>query len=317
MKILVTGGSGFIGTRLLTELRSRGHDVVNFDLVASSKHNDVTVLGDVRDSKAVTQAGRDCNAIIHLAAVHRDDVRPIELYEKTNVGGAHSVAAAAEANKIPHIIFTSSVAIYGLEHGVSRESDTPQPFNEYGRTKLAAEGVFKDWEESSPDHILNIVRPCVVFGEGNRGNVYTLIHQIAVGRFVMVGDGTNKKSMAYVGNIVALLCLLLERSDLPSPLNYADKPDLTTNELVATIKHSLGKHRSHLHLPAWLGLAGGRLFDGLASLTRQQLPISSVRVRKFTASTVADTSLLQSTDFKPPFSLPEGLARMIASDFGR
>lgn len=315
MKVLVTGGSGFIGTRLLSELRERGYSVVNFDLVPSTTHSDVTVQGDVRNSEAVAEASRGCDAIVHLAAVHRDDVRPIELYETTNVGGAHSVTAAATANRITHIVFTSTVAIYGLEHGVSRETDTPQPFNEYGRTKLAAEGVFKDWEEQSPNHVLNIVRPCVVFGEGNRGNVYTLIHQIAVGRFVMVGDGTNKKSMAYVGNIVALLSEMLEHSDFPSPLNFADKPDLTTNELVTTIKQALGRHQSHIHLPAWLGLAGGRAFDAIAALTHRQLPISSVRVRKFTASTVADTTLLQSTGFRAPFSLAEGVSRMITSDF--
>lgn len=315
MKVLVTGGSGFIGTRLLTELRSAGYDVVNLDLRPSETHNDVTVEGDIRDFEAVKSASSECTAIIHLAAVHRDDVKPIELYESTNVGGAHNVVAAAAANQVQHIVFTSSVAIYGLEQGVSREGDTPRPFNEYGRTKLKAEQIFTDWKDSSPEHALNIVRPCVVFGESNRGNVYTLIHQIAVGRFVMVGDGTNKKSMAYVGNIVALLNFLLEHPDTPSPMNYADKPDLTTNELVATIKQALRRHKSHLRLPSWLGMAGGLLFDGIATITHRQLPISSVRVRKFTASTVADTSLLESTGFQAPFSLSEGLSRMIDSDF--
>lgn len=315
MKVFVTGGSGFIGTRLLTELRSHGHEVVNFDLQPSAKHNDITVQGDVRDAEAVAAASRGCDVIIHLAAVHRDDVRPVELYESTNVGGARNVANAATVNEISHVVFTSTVAVYGLEQGVSRETDVPHPFNEYGRTKLEAEKIFEHWRDDNPERVLNVVRPCVVFGEGNRGNVYTLIRQIDVGRFLMVGDGNNRKSMAYVGNIAALLMLLAEQTDFPSPLNYADKPDLTTNELVFTIKQKLGKHRSHLHLPAWLGLAGGRFFDGVAWLTHRQLPISSVRVKKFVASTVADTTLLQSTGFRAPYSLSDGLARMIDSDF--
>lgn len=316
MKILVAGGSGFVGSRLIPQLISRGHEVRCFDLVVNPDLADLTTQGDVCDADAYLEAAQNMDAIINLAAAHRDNVRPIELYETTNVDGAKNSVKVAEHWNIDRIFFTSSVAVYGLDAGESTESDLPTPFNEYGRTKLAAEEVYRAWQKAN-DTTLFIVRPCVIFGEGNRGNVYTLAKQLASGRFLSVGRGDNRKSMAYVGNVVAFIIHQLENAHGYTLMNYADKPDLTTNELVHILRDALDRHHGQsIHLPLWLGLAGGYAFDVLAKLTGKQFPISSVRIRKFAASTIANTARLEASGFTRPFTIDEGLHRTVRAEFG-
>src|SRR5690606_7160365 len=160
----------------------------------------------------------------------------------------------------------------------------------YGRTKLAAEVVFRQWQEGSPDRGLLVVRPSVVFGEGNRGNVWTLAKQVSSGRFLMVGKGDNRKSMSYVGNIAELLADRVQGEPGTELFNYADKPDLSTAELVATLRESLGNGPGrNLRLPLPLGLAAGHVFDLAARLTRRTFPISAVRIKKFAADTTVNT----------------------------
>ena len=142
MNILITGGSGFIGTRLVKDLLEQNHTVKIFDKNNSSKYPELVYLGDVRDQQALIEASKGIDVIYNLAAEHADDVSPKFLYNDVNVGGASNVIAAAKINGINKIIFTSTVAIYGLDKGTPDESMAAQPFNEYGVTKYDAEQLF-------------------------------------------------------------------------------------------------------------------------------------------------------------------------------
>ena len=111
--------------------------------------------------------------------------------------------------------------------------------------KLLAEEVHREWQEEEPTRrSLVIVRPTVVFGERNRGNVYELLRQIMTRRFVMVGSGRNRKSMAYVGNVSAFLVHVLGLGAGTHLFNYVDGPDLSMEELVQTILVALGRPRA-------------------------------------------------------------------------
>ncbi len=316
MKVLLVGGSGFIGSRLIGVLLERGHAVTNVDLRPSTQHPSLTTLGDVRDLAAMTSASAGVDAVVNLAAEHRDDVRPLSLYEEVNVGGARTLVQAAQAGGVRRIVFTSSVAVYGL--GVAHPSETSPtaPFNEYGRTKLLAEGVYREWGAADPSHRLAVVRCCVVFGEGNRGNVWTLAQQVASGRFLMVGDGRNRKSMAYVGNVAAYLADAVEDgAPGTTTTNYADKPDLPTCKLVELLQDALGSRpRLRRPVPLVLGMAAGHAFDLLARVTGRSFPISAVRIRKFGAETTVDTSRLEASGFQRLVPLEDGLRRTLAAD---
>lgn len=311
------GASGFVGTRLLDLLKeSTTYRLKNIDLLPSHFFSEMTTIGDVREQSQMDKelAGADC--VVLLAAQHRDDVSPISLYYDTNVEGMKVTLKAMEKNGVKRIIFFSSVAVYGLNKNNPNEEHPTDPFNHYGKSKWQAEQVLQEWYKSHPDWNINIVRPTVIFGERNRGNVYNLLKQIASGKFLMVGSGNNKKSMAYVGNVVAFVKYMIEHITTGyNVYNYIDKPDFTMNELVNHVEKVLNKRIPATHFPYWLGMIGGYGFDLLAKITGKKLTVSSVRVKKFCATTEFDAQKVHNCGFKAPYTLGEGLARTLEFEF--
>ena len=315
-KVALIGGSGFIGSKLAADLWRGGHFVSIADIQHSRAYPDFYRHADVRDAGQLVDALQGCDVIINLAAQHRDDVRPVSLYYDVNVTGAENICAAAEQLGIRKIIFTSSAAVYGHQHGEADENTPHAPINEYGVTKSKAEAVFKAWQEKEPgQRTLVIVRPTVVFGPGNRGNVHVLLNQIVKGHFIMIGDGSNKKSMAYVENVSAFLHHCLNFGPGVNVFNYVDKPDLSTKELVDIIRAKTGRQGNGLRLPQIVGVIAGTVFDIVARVTGKNLPISRVRVEKFCATTVFSAEKLKSTAFTPPKTLAQGLETTIESEF--
>lgn len=123
------------------------------------------------------------------------------------------------------------------------------------------------------------IRLVATFGPGNRGNIFTLMDQIARKRFFMIGNGENKKSVAYVGNVAAFLAECLKESRSMTLYNYADKPDLSMKDMVAEIRAGMGFPGLGPKLPYIAGVAGGAVFDVLASITGRKFPISRIRVK--------------------------------------
>ena len=211
MKIALIGGSGFIGTHFAQSV-SGDLSFKNFDIQPSEAFPEHTSQCDVRDKDGLKKALVGFDTVILLAAEHKDNIRPVSLYYDVNVQGLQNVLDAMDANGIKNIVFTSSVAIYGMNRSSPpNESTSPAPFNDYGKSKLEAEQLLQAWCVSNKDRNALVLRPTVVFGENNRGNVYNLLRQIHSGRFLMVGDGTNQKSMAYVENLVAFIHFMLQQ----------------------------------------------------------------------------------------------------------
>jgi nucleoside-diphosphate-sugar epimerase len=316
MKVTVTGGSGFVGCHLLPRLLAAGHDPRNLDISPSSTHTGLTRIGDIRDLQACVSAMRGSDAIIHLAALYRDDVRPRELYYEVNVDGTRNIVLAAETCGITKIIFTSSFSVYGLDNAGRTEDRELDPVNDYGRSKMAAEKILREWQSRDPVRSLQIVRPSVIFGEGNRGNVWTLVNQIANGRFALVGRGTNRKSVAYVGNVVEFLLLLLERQGSPTGLyNYADKPDMSVSEIVELAASTLGKPVKRIPIPGGVAMLVGYAGDAFATLIGRPAVLSSERIRKFLADTRLPTERVRELGFEAPFELKSAFVRTIQSEF--
>lgn len=203
MKVTIIGGSGFIGTRIVDHFTQfKGYDFRIVDIRDSHFFNDITTIGDVRNQQQMDSALAGTDLVILLAAQHRDNVTPTSLYYDTNVGGMRTTLRAMERNGVKRILFFSSVAVYGINKDNPDETSPKDPFNHYGKSKWQAEQLLQEWHTMHADWNINVVRPTVTFGERNRGNVYNLLHQIQSRHFLMVGNGRNRKSMAYVGNIV-------------------------------------------------------------------------------------------------------------------
>jgi nucleoside-diphosphate-sugar epimerase len=314
-KVLLIGGSGFVGSRLAELLRS-DCDLSILDKNPSPVRPEITRIGDVRKPESIDPALKDVATVVLLAAEHRDDVTPISLYYDVNVQGTRNVLDAMDRNGIRNILFVSSVSVYGLNKNNPDEQHPADPFNDYGKSKWQAEEVLREWYSKNPEgRTLTILRPTVIFGEGNRGNVYNLLRQIASGRFLMVGRGNNVKSMCYVGNVAAFIRHLLENGKGYEVYNYVDKPDFDMNALVDQVEKSLGRKLPAIRVPFFLGMAGGYAFDALAWLTRRRFAISSVRVKKFCATTQINADKALTTGFKAPCSIMEGLHNTIRYEF--
>lgn len=313
-EVAIIGGAGFVGSRLTDRFR-KGNIFSNKYDIDITNHSDKSIYLDVENIDSLDQLA-GVSTIINLAAVHRDDVRPISRYDDVNVQGAKNICNAARKHGINKIIFTSSVAIYGFAPTDTKESGEPNYFNDYGRTKYLAEQIYKAWQLEDPkSRTLVIVRPTVIFGEGNRGNVYNLLKQIASRRFVMFGNGTNKKSMAYVENVVAFIEFSLLFKPGLHIYNYIDKPDFDMNTLIASARRELfGKNNAGLRLPGFIGMALGYIADLVAILIGRPIPVSSIRVKKFMGTTQFASSV-SDTGFVPPVSLEEGLVQTINYEF--
>ncbi len=311
--ITTIGGSGFVGSFLIKELKN--YKVKNIDKNPSPFFNNITVNGDIRNLDEI-KIPKGTKSVTLLAAEHRDDVSPTSLYYDVNVQGTKNVLQVMDNVGVKNLIFTSSVAIYGLNKTNPAENHQEDPFNHYGKSKWQAEMVIKEWYESNPEgKSITIIRPTVIFGERNRGNVYNLLKQISSGKFIMVGKGQNKKSMAYVGNIVAFIKDRIEKKEVGFHVfNYVDKPDYSMTELVNLIEDKMNISIPKLKIPYWLGMLGGYSLDFLAFITRKKFSISSVRVQKFCATTQFDSNKAHQV-FKAPFSLKQGLNMTLDHEF--
>lgn len=314
--VTILGGSGFIGSRLMTRMKELGQYARIGDLRPSDQFPEDWTSCDVRKIFTLKILCEGSSAIINLAAEHRDDVRPISRYHETNVEGARQVCQAARESGIRTLVFTSSAAVYGFHPFPVDESGPFEPFNAYGTTKLLAEGIYRTWADEDASRSLVIIRPTVVFGEGNRGNVHNLLRQIAMGKFVMVGSGTNRKSMAYVGNVADALLHSLTLGPGTHIFNYVDTPDLTMKQLVSFVNKCLGRPESNgRSIPLLLAMAGGHVLDAISLVTRQSLPVSAVRVRKFCENTQFDANRIREIGFSPRFSLEDALQQTILKEF--
>ena len=173
IKVAILGGAGFVGSRL-------GDRLVNKDIVFKKydieTKNDVNISSlDIEKVETLNQL-EGADTIINLAAVHRDDIRPLSRYDDVNVQGS-VMFAKQRASMISIKLFLPALLQFTALHQLIRMNlGEPNYFNDYGRTKYLAEQVYKEWQAEDPENrTLVIVRPTVIFGEGNRGNVFNLV----------------------------------------------------------------------------------------------------------------------------------------------
>src|SRR5690606_5450828 len=166
--ILITGGSGFIGSYFNNRLPQK--QVINLDLTAPDYDTQSRYIkGDIRIASDIKKAvqGKNIKTIISLAAKHHDFGIGHDEYFDTNEEGMQTLCDIAAENGIQEIIFFSSVAVYGIREDESTEITDPAPDGPYGASKLAGEKVLTRWAEADPSRKVVIMRPALVFGPNN------------------------------------------------------------------------------------------------------------------------------------------------------
>ena len=136
MKVCVIGGSGFVGSKLISILDK--NNTVNIDKRESPFFNKITTIADIRNKDQINFS-KEIDSVVLLAAEHRDDISPKSLYYDVNVKGTQNILEKMDEYNIKSLIFTSSVAIYGLNKNNPSENHEKDPFNDYGKSKWEAE----------------------------------------------------------------------------------------------------------------------------------------------------------------------------------
>ena len=217
---------------------------------------------------------------------------------------------------IKNLVFRSSVAIYGLNKTNPDEVNQVDPFNHYGKSKWEAELVIKEWYEKNPEgKSVTIIRPTVIFGIGNRGNVFTLFKMISKGYFFSIGKGLNVKSLYYVENVAAFIYHLINNPSKGKRIfNYVDYPNLNLNQTVDHIASILKVPVRKFSLNFSLTYLLGFVLDLVSKITGIKFKLSKIRVKKYCANSMflADRAF---QEFNPPYSLEEGLEKTLKKEF--
>ena len=318
---IIFGGTGYIGRRIAARLIERGWSRV--------------VLADIRDPGGQLAEGvefsycdvrRNVGAqigfvsadwILNFAAVHREPGHEFREYFDTNLPGARNVCAYAELIGCRNILFTSSIAVYGEITGPTDETVRTYPDTGYGISKLSAELIHESWQAADVTRRLVIVRPGVVYGPGDPGNILRMIRAIQKNMFVMPGDGSVRKSYAYILGLLESMEFMMSRSEPHLCYNYVERETECLADLAGCVASELGIRRPRLRIPTKALVTVARVAQILSG---GKSPIHPVRVRKASLSTHIVPGELMRLGFPFRYSFAESLKhwRSIApEDFAR
>lgn len=319
---VIFGGTGFIGTHMAQYLLREGFtgrvvladmhpprtEAYAADLTAALMSGKASYIAvDVR--KPITPGSLPMRAelVLNLAAVHREPGhRPHEYFE-TNLYGAENVCAWASTAGCERLVFTSSISPYGPSEDRKDEDTLPVPETPYGSSKLAAEKIHLAWQSASPFRKLLILRPGVVFGPGEGGNVSRLIRSLVRGYFVYTGNRQARKAGGYVKELCRVTRFSLEhleRSAEPTALlNFGFDPTPKLEDFVNAIGSAAGIKRHPFSVPRSLLLGISYPIDFTARVARIQQPVNPVRVRKLFRSTWVEPRRLRELGYEWQFSL--------------
>ena len=286
MKILITGVHGFVGSNLVKAL-SKEHTVYGLDIISPQKDGvRYTFSWDYLDKK---DGIPEVDAIIHLAGKAHDtkNEAAADVYFKVNTELTKKIYDYfLKSNRAKKFIFFSTAkAAADKVDGVLTEDVTPSPVGPYGESKIAAEKYIQD--HLRDDKQVYILRPCMIHGPGNKGNLNLLYGVVKKGIPWPLGAFENRRTFTSIENLNFVIEGLLTK-DVPTGIyNMGDDEALSTNELIEEICRSLGKNAHIWKLPK--GLMNGVAKIGGAL----HLPLDSERLRKLTENYISSNAKIK------------------------
>jgi nucleoside-diphosphate-sugar epimerase len=261
-------------------------------------------LCDVRQPLAQQLAVIKPEWLFNFAAVHREPGHERHDYFNTNLPGARNVCNYAEDVECNHILFTSSIAVYGPTSGPCSESAPTHPISPYGISKLAAELIHEGWRRTDKERRLVICRPGVVYGPGDPGNILRMIRAIKKGYFVFPGEKNLRKSYAYIEGLLDSFEFMMARKEAQLIYNYVERETESLGALVRIAQEHFGKKVPTFTAPLLLLQMAAAVMQ---VLTAGRSPIHPTRVRKAATSTHIVPQTLSELGFQFPFDFRSSL----------
>lgn len=257
---VVFGGTGYIGSHLATYFISKEIfdklylvDVESPNTEYLPDSEKIKYLNyDVRKEIPTDDIEEPVDWIFNFAAVHREPGHEDWEYFDTNIKGAQNVCSFAESIKCSNIFFTSSISVYGPTEKATSERSLKTPNSAYGSSKYAAELIQEKWKVSGVGRRLLVVRPGVVYGPGDPGNILRMIRAIKKGYFAYPGSVNIKKSYAYIYGLLESMIFFIEKDIDYVEYNYVENPTESLDTLTKIIKQELNSKAPILSLPQFL-----------------------------------------------------------------
>jgi nucleoside-diphosphate-sugar epimerase len=322
MRLLVTGGTGFIGSHLAEEGRRRGADVIVLGLTGRPEEKanaellsrlGVEVLsGSITDPELCRRAARGATHIFHLAVAMREGGKSDEFFESINLDGTRHLLQAATAERVQRFVYCSTIGIYGHRvPGITTEDSPLSPGNIYERTKVTAERLVRDFAENCGLAAV-VLRPADVYGPRDQ-RLLKLFKGVSRGRFPLFGAGQGRRHMVYVDDVVSAFFKACERQEaVGEGLIVAGPRACTLRELLAEVKAATGSSRYGIRLPLapMLGLAA--VVEDICAALAVDPPIYRRRMDFFHSDSEFDTSRARRVlGWEPKVDLPEGIRRTL------
>lgn len=307
LNILITGSDGFIGSHLASILNNK-HNIFGIDL-KNEYSQSFTIIADIRNKECFDKIPKNIDLIINLAAIHREPGHSRDEYFETNINGAINVCNFAKKINCKRIIFTSSISPYGISKNIKYENTEPCPATAYGESKLQAEQIHSKWqEEDAENRVLTIVRPGVVYGDGEGGNMTRLVKAVKKGIFIYMSNKNTSKAGIYVKELINMIFWVHEKqlnSEFSNNIvfNATFWPNPTIGDYVQTICQSFRIKRYIPSAPYSLLIFVSYIFEILYFLLRKPNPFSPVRIRKLIRANLIKPSFLIKNNYKYSYSL--------------
>lgn len=302
MKILITGVHGFVGSNLVKAL-SKEHTIYGLDIISPTKEGvRYTFSWDYLDKE---EGIPEVDAIIHLAGKAHDTKNQTvsDVYFKVNTGLTQKIYDYFLASKMAKkfIFFSTAKAAADKVDGILTEDVVPSPKGPYGESKIAAEKYIQ--EHLVAEKQVYILRPCMIHGPGNKGNLNLLYGVVKKGIPWPLGAFENRRTFTSIENLNFVIEGLLTK-DVPTGIyNMGDDEALSTNELIEEICKSLGKKAHIWKLPKGLMTCIAKIGGAL------HLPLDQERLRKLTENYISSNAKIKKAlgVEKMPVGAREGL----------
>jgi nucleoside-diphosphate-sugar epimerase len=308
MRVMVIGGSGFIGQHLCAYLANSGHQIVATARSLEALHGIGGLVEpvqlDLQSEDSVESVMNGIEAVVFLAArahVIVDETEdPLNEYRKVNVQGALKIARWAASQGVVRFIYISSIGVNGTESKIPFcESDLPNPGEAYAQSKWEAEQALVECCKANGMDLV-VLRPPLVYGINAPGNFARLLKIVAKGYWLPLGGLTNKRTLIAIENLVQIIEICLKHPAAANQLFLvADDDDISTSGLLTLIGNAIGKPVKLFWIPGWLLKFCASIFGKRRELNRL---CGSLQVNTSKART--------ELNWQPAVSLEQGLNKL-------
>ncbi len=310
-RILITGANGFIGGRLAERLAQEEGARVR-GLVRSEIRNPKSeiVLGDLTDPAALADAVRDCDAVVHCAAMQGARGYLSE-FRRVNVDGTLNLLRAAKDAGVARFVHLSTINVHGYPPPRDCHSDSPLSFNGDFYSVTKAEGERAAWEFARNYHLpLTVIRPACTYGP--RSEAWTLgpIQRLRRGAPVLIGRGDGICNAVYIDNLVDLILLALKNdAAIGHAFIGAEGRGVTWREFYGAYARMLGVPRVNA-MPRGFALLAAMGFEAIARVTGRAPRIARASVEFYSHRVVYDIGKAKTMlGYEPRVSFEEGMKR--------